>query len=42
MATLLGTQFTLLLLADSEQSLPDTDAYVMAALDPFGALYKRP
>ncbi len=42
MPALPETQFALLLRADSEQSLPDTNADVMAALDPYGALYKRP
>ncbi len=33
--------FNLLLRADSEQPLPDTDANVVAALDGYGAVFKK-
>jgi hypothetical protein len=35
------TPFTLLMWANSEQPLPDTDADVVVALDSYGAVFKK-
>jgi hypothetical protein len=41
MAALLDNSFTLLLRADSEQPLPDTDIDVVAAPDTYGTVFKK-